>query len=1493
MKKVEFGYVDEIRDDRRTRRRESSEMMSTSGTMNLRENARNRIQRAKEKTQEKMRLKFLSEKSVTATRFDQVLEEESSNVDAAVQKVLGRRRLGTSGESEVDHVSSLDFFTREWTSESEKKGEVECLLYPSVTDQHLKADGVVRRFINGVKETNFWRRFVGLPQPPPPPPPILQLDESKLEPEPGPSCIEESESPTRAIEKVKISSHDLISSPVHWSSCSQVPAFVIPSHVRIKLEKQLYYFPSTKPPIVTGESGNVYSWCRNLEGEGFYVGQKARILSWNKNKIKNRLITEQSFKFFGADAELDQAVNPFLAFTFNRQKLSTDDEWADQLAPSIGMHLCSGINESGNRYQLDIHVKSIRFVHHHLFSVEHVLASKLMQLCEKLQQQENRDVISLINSRLQIVAAAIENISVEGEMMESDKRRRLQTYIQEIRQLRKQKDDEELLNRSLLKNILNLWKKIKDLRIKQGFINTDIAIQINRIDANFEEDQHNWKQEIQLEFEEEKLLHKVEKVLKERAKEKRKKKRKHQITDDDKFDRIKVLKNVRQKAMNQRRRPGEPKLQPVLTHGSVISASGCCSTGEQKRRAQVEKIKLLLRVLFNGKEVCRTFSKKFNDDFTINIEDTYNLHIFQKPEKIALQVYETWNFFKTNVIAEIYLPIPNSNTTSETAKFEEQNFSCESERTYAHEGVGSGANVNLNSQFECLFTHGIITCSTWWGMDVSGKVLCPLGSDDNKKIRDAIGAAGVVDRNQLGTWINESHLDPNDPANSAFLHLLRDSSEVEITEGAKHFRLNHLQKEFDFVLDDVIDKNPRLRLLQLRDQQIPEFQGLTMIPISTREIPSNIFDAYDRRQAEENVDFETDDVDTHRQRVQKLLEKIFNRIRTQHKTILFKTVLENIVAEEQVPDIRTLSLAMLHIVEPFRPLRPLRKEGKQIPTQLVSPPAINLLVTVVRGFNIPVRRDALRAPSTRRMMSAVSSFRSPKESLVALDPPVKPFVEISFQRHSVKTGIAEGSNPTWNQRLTLPIQIPTNFEIIHNVKDVLYLNIFDEVRTDVLEDERDRDVRVHERIERHWLGVLRIPFTTLYFNSRIEGTFKVETPPVYLGYLWNPDVSMEEGLRAPNATYLSLFITLDPGLPLTDKFEMKLEGEDPLLTAYADKWLSDLSKLNMRRVLKTFVINYEGCTVFIPRFIHPLNPPCEILDLKLPVYKTMELLARFVSLIPRHSISTIFSSMCDIWTTCDKMLTLMCGSDQEHAVLLCNYFLYLNQPAWLAFVAAIPEGPTAYVLTEKQGVYYLWRSTTGECFNCRDHFSPVTRIDCIVNQHNIWASTNTCMKPSQLTFKLHRTNLWKPFFTKAFLNPGLRTVQPEQLVYKQTNVSNLEKLESNIERTLRDKVMDWRSRHRTPWNRHCNRILKNVLPKLEQIRSQQMEQTDFIQEELADILTAYKVNGFPIDLPYVDMDLICESVYATGVHSFEHPDAEFSLGVYIHPYPNNIVAVWK
>jgi len=117
----------------------------------------------------------------------------------------------------------------------------------------------------------------------------------------------------------------------------------------------------------------------------------------------------------------------------------------------------------------------------------------------------------------------------------------------------------------------------------------------------------------------------------------------------------------------------------------------------------------------------------------------------------------------------------------------------------------------------------------------------------------------------------------------------------------------------------------------------------------------------------------------------------------------------------------------------------------------------------------------------------------------------------------------------------------------------------------------------------------------------------------------------------------------------------------------------------------------------------------------------MQRLARFVSLIPSIPDSISMPGMSDIWSTCGQFLDMLMGDEEEHAILLCNFFLYLRRRAAVVLGSGIPEGSTAYVIVwEYAGEEAsLWNPTTGERFSVRDSFLPLNSIGCIITPENV------------------------------------------------------------------------------------------------------------------------------------------------------------------------------
>lgn len=110
------------------------------------------------------------------------------------------------------------------------------------------------------------------------------------------------------------------------------------------------------------------------------------------------------------------------------------------------------------------------------------------------------------------------------------------------------------------------------------------------------------------------------------------------------------------------------------------------------------------------------------------------------------------------------------------------------------------------------------------------------------------------------------------------------------------------------------------------------------------------------------------------------------------------------------------------------------------------------------------------------------------------------------------------------------------------------MNLYDEIILNTEENITEEGEKVIiSRTERRWLGSLRIPFSTLYLNGKIEGTFSLCTPPLLLGYeydtkgwLLTAQTDTHNGSAASKRTYLTLFVTIDPSLQLPEPLTLKV-----------------------------------------------------------------------------------------------------------------------------------------------------------------------------------------------------------------------------------------------------------------------------------------------------------------------------------------------------------------
>jgi hypothetical protein len=170
---------------------------------------------------------------------------------------------------------------------------------------------------------------------------------------------------------------------------------------------------------------------------------------------------------------------------------------------------------------------------------------------------------------------------------------------------------------------------------------------------------------------------------------------------------------------------------------------------------------------------------------------------------------------------------------------------------------------------------------------------------------------------------------------------------------------------------------------------------------------------------------------------------------------------------------------------------------------------------------------------------------------------LSPFVEVTFQGTTVRTRVASGSSPSWQESLVLPFRPAGNDfspAALQASSDVVNIVLFDEHI-----EEGDSGGGGGGRrsttgsgssggemvTTRHYLGCIDIPVAALYRadGAKLEGVLPLEQPPVLLGYTTAPggggggggggaggSLQRQGGMSVQARPSLSVYIQFNPTL---------------------------------------------------------------------------------------------------------------------------------------------------------------------------------------------------------------------------------------------------------------------------------------------------------------------------------------------------------------------------
>ncbi|XP_076981676.1 protein CC2D2B isoform X3 [Tamandua tetradactyla] len=1269
-------------------------------------------------------------------------------------------------------------------------------------------------------------------------------------------------------------------------------------HEQTRKQQANIFVPSSSPVIDQRKlPKNVMP--RILEDEGFYIQRKPETYRKACNKMENRLLKleegkcwfEESGEIISLPSPIRQSWNFRLNISEGTSNPTLKTIYRKAVKPDLESSIRNKMEGQKEMYQLDLNIVGLQFSHHPLFNQEQVLCARLLQLYECFQYRQQQKLPQLLYEKLKALTDAT-RLAHENLEINQLTRKSLQDYYWQISNTKQLYDLEREKDLSLLHSILKTWKQIKSLRQQQGFISTPVKLQFQRIKMN---ECGERKQELSEMSQSEKKTER--KGFKNAGKQKS-----IYLASELKETEIEGIKPI--------------SLMPQLSFTAEITNLCKCSLHEQKRRIKIQKLKYFIKIFYNNKHVSCTSASPLQFDFKVMFQQIFNIQLIYWPETICLEVYEISK--RTSLLAKLYLPLPNNTELKSKTDLDYVEFSCDKMVMPAHGEVGSNLPFLLEgdgTEKLCLLTSGKLSYSLSWALDENGVPLTPISQSLRSaycsvlRNVDARGIPGIpwfINNQKLSEWANEVKIDPNNPEYSDLMEFIMYMKHKG-QDIPKYFRLEQLQDEVNFVSEEEMKKNKRFQLLQLRNAGQLDVFLLQQMPLYDKEIPDLVFQEYERQIVNDISISELNSITAQRINSANFLNKM-RRLIVKGIVKVNRYNLSNIVTDyEEIVSTRQLTHAVCKLMERRRKLKPQRKERKKVVAQTISHGEIKILVRILRAYNIPTRKTtvnrALDMPTY--LISSVSRLRH-KETIKTVtsddilnEDIVHPFVEVSFQHIVYQTNTASGSHPCWNEEIKVDFSSPEHdfsFSSLSKIKDNIHINIFDEMMIEKHEDHCVKSCSGHSYIRKNWLGSIVFPFSALLEQSEINGTFQVNIPPVLLGYTWSKTyVSPKEDYNGQNlkeCTFLNFFATLEPQIsyvtcnPELDKFSDQID-----ILQRAQIFKKNCKTLFPNRRITTTVFNDEGIQIIVTRYIKALNPPQQLLDIFLhDSNATLDLIARFVSLIPFMPHTWNENDDSDIWMTSERCISLAVGNKEEHAILLCNFFLYFGKRALVLLGTSPLEGHVAYVLTQETDEYLLWNPLSGQCHKQFDPFCPLQSVDCLFDDGNVWFNIQQNNAPMSVHFDYSKESFWKQFLPKNFQGMKAQSVQPKEIKYSDTNKSMVEDLKNRIERTLKCKMMEWRPKQPTRWNRQCTSILRQILPKLELGTGSVVSSEE--ESEFEKLLQFYWVAGFPIQMPYTDIHSVIDAVYQTGIHSSEFPQTEFALAVYIHPYPSNILSVW-
>ncbi|CAD7012554.1 unnamed protein product [Ceratitis capitata] len=1152
-------------------------------------------------------------------------------------------------------------------------------------------------------------------------------------------------------------------------------------------------------------------------------------------------------------------------------------------------------DEIPNRKFVRIYLKELLFTTHPHQLEEHRLSNALEELHEKYVQRQQQGVCEKLRAQLQaerhVVNALLQRESYNSDAQESARSverraRKLENQLLNVRALRNQLYDEEAQSKRLLKEILDTWKRLKQLRKTQDFQCTRFKLRIYVQDEdNSAVEAHRWSERFETDLneiyrEELEIYYRAKRLWKARD-------RRMDITElplkPRKPDITQLSKELRAKLAACLGAHGEPRIDVQLHR--VCDDEFYNLPGLKRLKS------FFMKIYFDGDFVSATRSYRIEPDLRIPMNEVFGVFLERRmPKDIRVSLFEKFRLHTARKVADIQVPIP---LALHTVNSEQQRITFTTQKPICVSG-------RLTIRFQCEEQNN---SSTRWQIPTATPVASPMAS-----LQSSQAQAREQHAEQLLAQLDEDAQQTEDEST------LSDATEIEEPSAHRSLDTCTFEEELlQFCPIKELENNRRFKLLHSRYMKNDvRTRDLRFVAALENELE---FDWSDKEEAVIEAGDWMDAIDLHKHEGKKYLRQLYEAIRSQCARLnVAAASAEELLIGDVPASWSSFFQALSLIFNPRGSLSaPLSQPAASRPLALDMYACQNfkIVLNIVRATGIPVR-----IPSSTDSESKERSKDSPNMfvSQIYKYSNVRPFIVLSYKDKFCRSLTVDGSNPTWNEQLILQLS-----GSLSDLRDELKISLFDEVIENHMQDDLSvRNMDIYQRIQTNWLGEYRFPMHTLLSQQKFDGVIELNTPKVLLGYKQptlehiatqaNVNIHIGQFPEIKETVRLWFYMSIEPQVTLPRINTASLEcAELKDVRHQLQQWCLQAQELRPHRYIEPLVCTTEGKRVCLTRLLEPVPLPLELAEHKL------ELACRYVSLL--NVLKTYDPCMAfeGIWLNNQCVLDTNWCSVKDLGVLLCNFLLGIGINCWLVLGYATAYGECAFVLyRSEEGELLLIDPYTGKRFGTRDVFCPLYKTSVAVTQTNVSSSQlespnakeyfnilslqlyyniQSETRATMTNYNFNDTSCWLSAFSKRSPAP-LGGVQKLNYTYRLS--FNTHELKRNIERKIMKKINSWRTMRKTIWNRAFQSRLQSILQDLEQLTIS--GHGSYIEAKYTDQIAAefpnYKIYGYALNFPYTNLTTISERIKSTGIHLNSDKRVEFCLATHIHVYPNDVLSVW-